>query len=145
QQAVGVAASRTGNGLATNGSERRQRFLEVVGFESGLARNAVLPHMVSKFMAAGDSLSECLRIKLANPAWSEDGSLDAVRVEKFDQTPDSDTPAKLALCQLQRGFVQDAPEQHGVKIGSEVYGYAGSIGPLQVVDEFVSLPIGEPF
>jgi hypothetical protein len=53
--------------------------------------------------------------------------------------------AKLALGQLHQGFVQDAPEQHGVKIGSEVYGYPGSIGPLQIVDEFVALPICDPF
>src|SRR5215472_12437326 len=84
QQAVRVAASRTGNGLATNCSECSQRFLEMVSFESGLARNPMLPHMISKFMIAGDSLSERSRIKLANPARSEDGSLDGVRVEKFD-------------------------------------------------------------
>src|SRR5581483_295635 len=108
EQAVGVAASRAGNRLAANCGERRQRFLQVVGFESCLAWNPMLPHMVGKFMIAGDSLSECSRIKLANPAGREDGRLDGVRVEKFDQPPDSDTPAELALCQLQCGFVQDA-------------------------------------
>jgi hypothetical protein len=145
EQAVRVATPSTRNRLAANCGERRQRFLEVIGFESGLAWNPVLPHMVSKFMIAGDNLSERLRIKLADPTWSEDGSLDGVRVEKFDQTPDSDTPAKLALCQLQCGFVQDASKQHRVEIGSEVYGYLGSIGPLQIVDKFVALPICDPF
>src|SRR5262249_15170112 len=90
QQAVGVAASRAGNRLATDSRERRQRFLQVVGFESRLAWNAMLPHMVGKFMTAGDGLPERLRIKLANPARREDGRLDGLRVEQLDQAPDSD-------------------------------------------------------
>jgi len=36
---------------------------------------------VGEFMAAGDGLAQRLRIELTDPAWCEDGGLDAVRVE----------------------------------------------------------------
>ena len=100
--------------------------------------------MVGKVMTAGDSGAQCLRIELADPAWREDRRLDVVRIEEFDQAPNSNPSAKLAFCQLQRGLVQDAPVEHGIKIGSEIYGYSGPVGPLQIVDEFVSLLICDP-
>src|SRR5208283_323413 len=62
----------------------------------------------------------CLRIELAGPPRREDRRLDPVRVEQFDQPPNADPAAELALCQLHRRLVQQAAQQHRIEVEREV-------------------------
>jgi hypothetical protein len=70
-----------------------------------------------------------------------------VRVEQLDQPPDADAAAELALGQLHRRLVVEAPQQHGVEVGREVDGDALARWPGQVVDPLVagSVPLGHGF
>src|SRR5215472_10456588 len=82
--------------------DRRDGLGEMVLFEAHLLRDAMLPHVVGDFVAAFDRSTDRLRIELAGAPRREDCRLDIVRVEQFDQPPNADPAAKLALCKLHR-------------------------------------------
>ena len=114
----------------------------MIALELGLLRHTVLPHVVGKLVPALDRGLQRLRIKLADAPDGEDRRLDVVGVEQLDQAPDADAAAELALGELHRRLVVEAPQQHGVEVGGEVDGDARAIGPRQIVDALVAGGVG---
>src|SRR5215467_109191 len=99
---------------------------------------AMLPHMIGKLMAAHDRDFKGLRIELANATHSEDRGLDAVQIEQLDQPPNAHASPELALCQLHRWLIVEAPQKHGVEVGREVDRDARRIRPDHLVDLLVT-------
>ena len=65
----------------------------------------VFPHMISDLVPAARHGAERLRIEFADAARREDRRLDAMCIEQFDQPPDADTSAELALGKLHRRLI----------------------------------------
>ena len=134
-----MVAARADGAAAAELLERGCGLAQMFALELRLLRHAVLPHVVGKLVPASDGGLERLRVELANAAHREDGRLDAVLVEQLDQAPDADTASELALGELHRRLVVEAPQQHGVEVGREVDGDAHAVRPSEIVDP---LPTG---
>ncbi|MCQ0003487.1 hypothetical protein [Actinomadura madurae] len=60
-------------------------------------------------------------------------------VEQVEQPPHADAAAELALRQLHRRLVEQAPQQHRIEVGGEVDGNPRAVRPARLRDHFVAL------
>src|SRR5262245_5542701 len=141
QQGWRVVAARANRPATANPFQRCRRLAQMIELQVRLLGYAMLPHMIGKFMAARDGGLEGTRIELANAPHGEDRRLDVMLIEELDQPPDAHASPELALCQLHRRFVVEAPQEHGIEIGREVDGDARPIRPDQLLDFLVTAAV----
>lgn len=119
--------------------QRLGRPQQVRPLDRRLGRHAVLPHVVGDFMPAACPGPHGVGVELADAPRYEQGRLHGVSVEQVEQPPHADAAAELALRQLHRRLVEQAPQQHRIEVGGEVDGNPRAVRPARLRDHFVAL------
>ena len=110
-------------------------------FNGRIGINLVFPHMVGQFVPPRDDMVQHVRVQLADTPRREERDLHVFFVEHLHDAPDTDAATELSLGPLAPGFVQQAPQQHGIEVEREVDGDLHTVGVGEIRDRDTSLAL----